>query len=184
MPIATIAFLIMYVLFDFLYRYTANRLIEILSIALLMCFYYFAVRTVIAPIVSTIFYKCSDKLNYNNSFFREKKIEKPLYKILNVKRWKNKMITYNPDAYNIKNHTLDKIVLETCLSEIIHVVLIFLNFVPLLFAIHYGYFVVFLIASILMVCFEIMFIIIQRYNRPRLLKLMQKISHANITTVK
>jgi hypothetical protein len=49
-----------------------------------------------------------------------------------------------------------------------------LSFLPLLAAIPFGAFPAFLITSLAAACFDTVFVIMQRFNRPRLIKLIQK----------
>lgn len=60
----------------------------------------------------------------------------------------------------------------TCQSETVHEVNMLLSFVPLLFSIWFGSLDVFLITS----CGAALFVIMQRYNRPRLMRLMRRSS--------
>ena len=60
-----------------------------------------------------------------------------------------------------------------CQAEIVHEVIVVLSFLPLLAAIPFGAFPVFLITSLLAAMYDLTFVIMQRYNRPRILKYLQ-----------
>ena len=60
--------------------------------------YHFWVRIIMGN-VSKIFKK---HINYNQWWFKEKKFEKGLYKLLRVKKWKGKALTYNPETFSLK----------------------------------------------------------------------------------
>lgn len=130
-------------------------------------FYHFAMRLLVGYIVPLC---CSGKINSESKYFSEKKWERKLYKALKVKAWKDKMPTYAPESFSLEKHSLEEIIDSTCVSELVHLVIAFLSFIPLLFAIPFGEFVVFFCTSIAACCFDILFLIMQRYNRPRLQK--------------
>ena len=89
-----------------------------------------------------------------------------------VKSWKDKMPTYDADTFSLELHSMEEIVMAMCQSEIVHVIIVVLSFVPLLFYIWFESFAVFLITSLLAAGFDMMFVVMQRYNRPRKIKLL------------
>ena len=62
----------------------------------------------------------------------------------------------------------------TCVAEITHEIIILLSFAPLLVIPKFGAAPVFVITSLLAALFDGIFVIMQRYNRPRLLRLSRK----------
>lgn len=133
-------------------------------------FYHFAMRLAVG--YGTMMIKCS--LNYKNCWFRQKKFEIKLYQKLKVKSWKDKMPTYNPSTFSISEHTVEEVIQTMCISEIGHELNAALSFVPLLFAVIWGEFPVFLITSIIGGMVDMPFVIMQRYNRPRLVRVLEK----------
>ncbi|MDE5740910.1 MAG: hypothetical protein K2H90_00505, partial [Oscillospiraceae bacterium] len=105
-------------------------------------------------------------------WFLPKDFEAGLYKRLGVKRWKNKMPTYNPDTFSLEKHSVEEILGASCQAEIVHEINVIASFVPLLFSLAVGVFPVFLITSLIAAAFDMIFVIIQRYNRPRILRLI------------
>lgn len=77
------------------------------------------------------------------------------------KKWKGKIPTYNEDLFSIEKRTF-------------HEINAVLSFLPLLTTGVFGSFMVFLITSVLAACFDLMFVIVQRYNRPLLVKLAKR----------
>ena len=112
-----------------------------------------------------------NKMNYNRWWFKEKRFEKTLYKILCVKKWKNKMPTYDPSAFNIYKHSLEEVIGATCQAEIVHELMLIESLLPLLLIIPFGEPIVFIITTLICVLIECVFIVMQRYNRPRLVKI-------------
>ena len=113
-------------------------------------------------------------INYKQWWFKEKTFEKKLYKILRVKKWKGKALTYNPEAFSLKEHTLEEIVNTMTKSEIDHWINEVISLTTILFSLVWGELWIFLISAIAAMIFDSQFIIIQRYNRPRVIKLLEK----------
>ena len=114
------------------------------------------------------------KINYKQRWFRERKFEKNLYKLLQVKKWKGKALTYNPELFSLKNYSLEEIANTMSKSETDHWINELISLSTLLFAILWGEFWIFLITAILAMLFDGQFIVIQRYNRPRIVKILEK----------
>ena len=132
--------------------------------------YHFWVRI----IMGNVFKLFKKHINYNQKWFKERKFEKGLYKLLHVKEWKGKALTYNPESFSLKKHSLKEIANTMCKSEVDHWVNEVISLSTLLFAIPWGAFYIFLISAIVAMIFDSQFIIIQRYNRPRVLKSMDR----------
>lgn len=132
--------------------------------------YHFWVRIIMGN-VSKLFKK---HLNYKQWWFKEKGFEKGLYKFLRVKEWKGKALTYNPESFSLKEHSLEEIANTMVKSEIDHWINEVISLSTLLFIIPWGGTWAFVISAIVAMIFDSQFIIIQRYNRPRVLKLLGK----------
>lgn len=115
-----------------------------------------------------------NRTDYTKKWFQTRSWEMPLYQFLDVKSWKNKMPTYNPETFSPKNLTWDEIAQAMCQSELVHETNIALSFVPLTTARWFGSFYVFLLTSIGGCIFDLVFVIMQRYNRARIIKIFTK----------
>ena len=135
--------------------------------------YHFWVRIIMGN-VSKLFRKY---IKYNQWWFKERKFEKSFYKILRVKEWKGKALTYNPESFSKKEHSLEEIANTMSKSEIDHWINEVISLSTLLFAIPWGKFWIFLVTAIVAMIFDSQFIIIQRYNRPRVVKILEKESN-------
>ena len=93
---------------------------------------------------------------------------------MNVKKWKNKMPTYDKDMFDISRHSWGEIVQATCQSELVHEANVVLSFLPLVASVWFDEFYVFFITSILSAIFDMMFVFMQRFNRARILKMQEK----------
>lgn len=114
------------------------------------------------------------KINQNCWWFREKPFEKRLYKLLRVKKWKGKALTYNPEAFSLEKHTLDEIAQVMTKSELDHWINEIISLASILFSLIWGQFWIFAITALLAMIFDAQFIIIQRFNRPRISRILEK----------
>ena len=96
-----------------------------------------------------------------------------MYKKLRVKKWKNKMPTYDEKIFDPLLHTWDEIAQAMCQSELVHKTIVVFSFLPLVAVLWFGAFPVFLITSIAAAYCDMMFVIMQRYNRSRILKMIK-----------
>ena len=117
---------------------------------------------------------CHNQVDYNKWWFREKPFEKRLYKWLKVKKWKDKMPSFTPETWDPRTHTWEEIAGAMCQSEVVHSIIVILSFVPIAATFIWGDFWVFFITSVLSAGVDSMFVIMQRYNRPRVLRLIKR----------
>ena len=132
--------------------------------------YHFAMRLAVGSLVPLF----TKNISYDCRWFRPRKWEPALYNFLNVKTWKGALPTYDPSQFDLQNNTLEQVIRNTCNAETVHEVIIVFSFIPLLFAIPFGVFPVFLITSIAAALYDSIFVIAQRYNRPRLVRILRK----------
>ena len=84
------------------------------GIVAFMIMYHFWVRIIMGN-VSKLF-----TIDRNWWWFREKGFEKNLYKLLRVRKWKDKVLTYNPESFSLERHPLDEIADTMTKSEVDH----------------------------------------------------------------
>lgn len=133
--------------------------------------YHFIMRLAVGFAINSAFH---NKMDYNKKWFREKKFEKRLYEILRVKKWKDKMPTFAPEMLDIKQHSWEEIAGAMCQSEVVHSIIAVLSLLPILAALVWGSFWVFFITSIVSAIAECMFVIMQRFNRPRIVRHIER----------
>ena len=143
---------------------TGVKIFLTLGITALTVCYHFTVRLVIGNIVGLI------SFDHRGGWFVERSFEERLYKKLKVRRWKEYMPTYNEELYSLKTNSIIEVVAETCRSEVVHEINILASLAAMLFAVMFGDLWVFCITSVLGAAFDLAFVVIQRYNRPRLLR--------------
>ena len=133
--------------------------------------YHFCSRLAVGGIVDSVM---KNRADHTKAVYRTHPWEEKLYSRLRVASWKSYMPTYDEDAFSLKRHTPEEIVGATCQSEMVHRICAGISFIPILFAIPFGELFVFIITSVAGALFDITFVIIQRYNRPRLLRLIER----------
>ena len=132
--------------------------------------YHFWVRIIMGNVSKLI----KKYINYKQWWFKEKAFERNLYKLLRVKEWKGKALTYNPESFSLKENSLEEIANTMVKSEIDHWINEVISLSTLLFIIPWGQAWAFIISAIAAMIFDSQFIIIQRYNRPRVLTILEK----------
>ena len=133
------------------------------------CFH-FVMRLVVGRIIPPLVRNVS----WQHRWFQPQKWESVLYSRLQVKNWKGRLPTYDPGQFDLWDNTLEQVIQNTCGAEVVHEVIILCSFVPLLFALVFGAFPVFLLTSLAAALYDSIFVIAQRYNRPRLVRILEK----------
>ena len=153
------------------YLHTHNSLYFTLMITFGTTSYHFIMRLIVGHSINLLLH---NHVDYRIRWFQVSTVEKNLYRKLGVKKWKSKMPTYDPSFFDYKLHSWDEIAQAMCQAELVHEVIILLSFVPIFATIPFGAVWVFVITSILAACFDGMFVIMQRYNRQRIIKIIEK----------
>lgn len=153
------------------YRLTHSDLLFSLLITFGTTAYHFAIRLLVGFAVNSVMHNRAD---HHKRWFRVDKWEMKLYQRLKVKQWKNKMPTYSADTFDISKHSWEEILQATCQSELVHEINAFFSFLPILASLWVGAFWVFFLTSVLGAAFDWMFVMMQRFNRARIVKLNRK----------
>ena len=142
-----------------------------LAITFGVTFYHFTMRLFVGYSVDKIF---KNGINCNSQWFFPKKFEQHLYKKLHVHKWKEKVPSFDPEQFDIEKRTFGEIISSMCIAEIVHEVIFVFSFLPIFLSIPFGEFWFFLITSVLSAAFDLIFVILQRYNRPRVMRLLNR----------
>lgn len=132
----------------------------------------FGVAWAVYRLIPITFYK---QINW---FFKGHPYEKRLYKIIKIGRWKRKLPewgkVWNFDKKHLKKELnleyIDRFILETYRAEIGHLGMAILGFACVLVN-PSDYYLMAITSSIVNCFIQIPFCLIQRYNRPRLMKI-------------
>ncbi len=145
----------------------ARSILLILTVVFATLLYHFGMRLIAGGLVKGL----SGTFNYDNAFFREKKFEQGFYKFIKVKVWKDKVPTYSEEDYDLTNLTYDQVIQNTCMAETTHWTMAFASFLPIVVPIitkQLAHAIIFPVAAVIGFFVDIIFVIVQRYNRPRL----------------
>ena len=134
-------------------------------------FYHFAMRLLVGAILDRVM---GNKADYTKFWYQPQPFEARLYQALRVKKWKHRMPAYDPSLFDPKRHSWEEIAQAMCQAELVHEIIAVFSFLPLLAAIPFGAFPVFFITSVLAAAYDLCFVILQRFNRPRIIKLIHK----------
>ncbi len=167
----TVISVLLFAMFYAVFKFTQNDIAQILYITFMTFSYHFVMRLVVGLGIGKVHKK---EFDYHAKWFQPKKFEKKLYKKLKVKKWKTHIPAWSPESFETKHHTLQEIVAAMCNAEVVHEIIIVLSFVPVLFSLEYGVPTVFIITSIFAAMVDSVFVIVQRYNRPRIIKLINR----------
>lgn len=155
------------VVFTMLYQLVSHDVLLTLAISSGTTAYHFWMRLIVGTVIHIIRH---NRFNYHRKWFHPLPFEPKLYRALRVRQWKDKLPTYAPGTFATQTHTWDEIAQAMCQAEIVHEVIVVLSFLPLFAVRWFGAFGVFLITSILSAGYDLLFVILQRYNRPRIVR--------------
>ena len=138
-------------------------------------FFHFAMRLCVGFAVEKCFPK---QIDLQSFWFREHRWEKGFCKRLHVRKWAKRVPTFRPEQFDLHTHTYGDLARQMCLSELVHEVIVLCGFWSLLFCFFFddplANLAPFLITAILAGLYDLQFVILQRYNRPRVVRLTQR----------
>ena len=143
-------------------------------ISVLVILYHFLYRILIGELVSAIDSK--KDINYNSILLHEFNFEEKLYDVLKVKYWKNRMVTAKPYQFNIHDRSFTELLKSMIIAEKVHIICFFFSYLPILLTFKHATSSTtasaIILTSFIASLIDLSYVIIQRYNIPRLLKLM------------
>ena len=131
--------------------------------------YHFAIRLLTGFVFQ---HTMKNRADLTRSWYQLRPFEQKLYRTLRVKTWKNKLPTYYSDLFDPSLHTLPEIAGAMCQAELVHEVIIPLSLLPILASHWFHAFPVFLLTSLAASLFDLLLVITQRYNRDRILRIL------------
>lgn len=131
--------------------------------------YHFIMRLIVGGIVNSTMHNHAD---LSRPWFRQRDWERKLYRLLRVKKWKGRVPAYRPDFFDLSRHTPDEIAQAMCQAEITHEIILPLSFLPIFASIWVGALPAFVITSVISAGLELVIIVTQRFNRPRIIRML------------
>ncbi len=151
-------------------RLTGEKIFLTLTITFGTIAYHFVMRLVLGLFFNRLM---KNKADYTKKWYQVRGWEKRLYELLRVKKWKNRMPSYNPSLFDPTIHTWDEIAQSMCQAELVHETIVLLSLLPMVESIWFGDFLIFLFTSLGGAVIDMMFVIMQRYNRPRVIRMIR-----------
>lgn len=179
--ILTLIFLSLFACFFVINLIFTSEIMLAITISLGVTAYHFTMRLVVGLIINGVF---KNRINHTLWWFRERSFEKRLFSMLRVRRWKKFMPTYDQKHFDVENRGITYVLGATCQAEIVHEIIVLLAFLPLVLIHFFGSPWVFIITSIASALIDCPFIIIQRFNRPRLVYVLKKYSKNPVNRTK
>lgn len=116
----------------------------------------------------------NNQVDYRLAWFRPRAFEGPLYEALGVKKWKGKLPAYDPSLFSLRAHSLEEIAQAMCQAELVHETIALLSFLPIAAGLRFGAYPVFIVTSVLSAGYDLLFVMMQRYNRQRIMALLER----------
>lgn len=129
--------------------------------------YHLLMRALVSIVVTLVM---QNRANPHNAWFRDRRFESRLFRWLKIRRWKFRVPTYAPELFDLSKHTPSEVIGAMCQAEVVHEVIIPLSFVPIAFAHWFGALSVFVLTSIGAATCDLLLVLLQRYNRPRVMR--------------
>ena len=171
------------VILTVLYEKTAYGLALSLAITFGTVSYHLIMRLLVGCAFQAVM---QDHADLRKRWYRVGKREMAVYEALRVKRWKRKMPTYDNALFDPRLHTWAEIAQAMCQAELVHETIVPLSFLPIAAGIWFGAYPVFVVTSLLSAGFDLLFVMMQRYNRQRIMVLLgrqrTRPTHATRTT--
>ena len=167
-----IAFLsISFAIFLSVFAATKNAVVEAVTITVGVTLYHFVMRIAVGTLVNLIM---KNKANHENVWFREKRFESRFYKLIGVRKWKKYIPTYSPDTFDASQRTVKELVGATCQAEIVHEIIMAFSLLPIALIPFFNGAAALIITSVLSMLIDSLFVVLQRYNRPKLVRVMKR----------
>lgn len=117
------------------------------------------------------------RMNPDNFWFRQRAWEAPLYRVLRVHNWKGHMPTYIPGDFSLANGA-ENLIKTMCAAELIHEVIVVMGYATLLLALmcedKAEGLLIFGLTAFAAGLFDMTFVVMQRYNRPRVRRILER----------
>ena len=135
--------------------------------------YHLLMRALVSIVVTLVMH---NRANPYNVWFRERRFEAWLFRWLKIRRWKFRVPNFEQELFDLGKHTPSEIVGAMCQAEVVHEVIIPLSFVPIAFAHWFGALPVFVLTSVGAAACDTLLVLLQRYNRTRMMRYAKSVA--------
>ena len=161
----------LFLLFLLLRRLHPGSAVLALAIAFGTTTYHLAMRLAVGWLFDRLM---GNRADLTRAWYRPRAWEESLYRRLRVKEWKKHLPAYDPSRFDPGQRTWGEIAQAMCQAELVHESIALLSFLPLALIPSFGTAAVFWFTSLAGALFDLAFAATQRYNRPRVVRLMEK----------
>ena len=133
--------------------------------------YHFVMRLAVGFVVPRL---TRYDFDYRHPWFQSRSWETAFYKKLRLHRWKGQLPTYAPEQFDLKTNSLHQIIQNMCGAEVVHEMIMALSFLPLVLVPVFGEIFVFMVTSVCAAAIDGLFVMAQRYNRPRVVRIYER----------
>lgn len=168
--IAAASILLMF-MFMMLFVRTKATVLLIFGIIMLNIAFQFIARLIINTICEGVF---ENGINSSSDYFKTSDFEDRLYNSIGVKKIKKQLPVIDRTNFSLRRHSMQNIIDVGCEIEVEHELGMAASLLGIMLAIPFGEMWLFVIFAVLAVLFDFVVVIIQRYNRPRLITVQLK----------
>ena len=180
LKIITVLLILITIVLTVCFVCTSNRALLPAAITFGTIAYHFTMRLLVGGAFNMVM---GNKADYRKRHFWVSRREISFYEKLNVKKWKDKMPSYDASLFDPKEHTLEEVIQAMCQAELVHETIVILSFLPIIAGIWFGDFPVFIITSVIAAIIDMIFVIMQRYNRHRVMCLIERKNRSAVKRV-
>lgn len=148
--------------------FTDSRVILWVGIASFTILYHFWLRIIMGCVTRCL------PIRYTAWWFKERRFERRLYKLLRVRKWKGKVLTYDPDAFSMEKHSYEEIAYAMAKAETDHWINELISLSTMFFPLLWGAWWLFISTGIVGMLFDMQFILVQRFHRPIIMRVIEK----------
>lgn len=157
--------------FSALYRKTTCNIFLSLAITFGTISYHAVMRLLVGLAFRAVM---QNRADYKKCWYQAGRREMAFYEKLNIKSWKRRMPTFDRALFDPRVHTWAEIAQAMCQAELVHETIVFLSFLPIAAGVRFGAYPVFIATSVFAAGCDILFVMMQRYNRQRIQKLLER----------
>lgn len=148
--------------------FTDSRIVLWTGIASFTILYHFWLRIIMGSVTRRF------PIRYTAWWFKERRFEKYIFKILRVRKWKGKVLTYDPEAFALEKHSYEEVANAMAKAETDHWINQLISLSTMLFPLMWGAPWLFISTGIVGMLFDMQFILVQRFHRPIILRVIEK----------
>lgn len=171
LPQAALFFMIGTVILTAFYEKTAYGPALSLAITFGTVSYHLVMRLLVGGAFQAVM---QNRADLYKRWYRVGRREMAVYEALKVKRWKRRMPTYDNALFDPRLHTWDEVAQAMCQAELVHETIALLSFLPIAAGLRFGAYPVFIVTSVLSAGYDLLFVMMQRYNRQRIMVLLER----------